>query len=98
MHPFLMPLGFLALGALFCGFAWLLLVEYRKAFIADPLAVISTEVLGQILRAGGPGYLAVVVLIAGGLLLLAGFALLLLVGWIAVQPLVQAILNSVGLR
>lgn len=89
-----MPLGFLALGALFCGLAWLLLVEYRKAFIADPLSVMSMEVLAQILRASGPGYLAVVVLIAGALLVLAGVALLLIVGWIAVQPLFQAVLPT----
>jgi len=91
MHPFLMPLGFLALGALFCGLALLLLVEYRKAFMADPLSVMSMEVLAQILRAGGPGYLAVVVLIAGGLLVLAGTALLLIVAWISIQPLLNAI-------
>jgi hypothetical protein len=91
-----MPFGFLALGALFCGLAWLLLVEYRKAFIADPLSVMSMEVLAQILRAGGPGYLAVVVLIAGGLLVLAGVTLLLVVGWIMVQPLLKAVLPTLG--
>ena len=93
MHPFLMPLGFLALGALFCGLAWLLQVEYRKAFMADPLSVMSMEVLAQILRAGGPGYLAVVVLIAGGLLVLAGTALLLIVAWISIQPVLKAVVG-----
>ena len=91
MHPFLMPFGFLGLGALFCGLAWLLLLEYRKAFRSDPLSVMSFEVLAQILRAGGPGYLAVVVLIAGGLLIFAGVALLLIVGWITVQPLLPTL-------
>ena len=91
MHLFLMPLGFLALGALFCGVAWLLLVEYRKAFLADPLSVMSLEVLAQILRSGGPGYTAMVVLIAGGLLLVAGLATSLIAIWVAIQPLVKTV-------
>lgn len=84
MHPALMPFGFLALGALFFGLALLLMAEYRKAFIADPLSIMSTEALAQILRLGGPGYTAVVVLIAGALLLAAGVVLLLMLAWIAI--------------
>ncbi len=91
MHPFLMPLGFLALGAVFVGLAWWLLHEYQKAFAVDPVSVMSLEVFGQLLRLGGPGYVAMVVLVAGVLLLLAGVALLLMVAWIMAQPLLQSV-------
>jgi hypothetical protein len=96
MHPYLMPFGFLALGLLFVGLAWLLLVEYRRVFIADPLSIMSLEVLAQILRLGGPGYAAVVVLVAGVLLLMAGVALLVIIAWISMQPVVQAVLRTLS--
>ncbi len=84
MNPWLMPFAFLGLGVLFVGLAFLLLTEYRKAFFADPASVMSAEVLANILRLGGPGYLAAVALAAGALFLLAGFALLLMLVWISV--------------
>jgi len=95
MHPFLMPFGFLALGAIFVGLAWWLLHEYRKAFAMDPVSLMSLEVLSQLVRLGGPGYVAMVVLIAGVLLLLAGVALLLMVTWIMAQPPLQSALELV---
>jgi len=67
----------------FVGLALLLVAEYRKAFFADPLSIMSTEVLSQILRLGGPGYTAIVVFLAGALLLAAGVVLLLMLAWLA---------------
>ena len=40
----LAPFMFVALGALFIWLALVLLAEYRKAFMADPGAVMSLEV------------------------------------------------------
>jgi hypothetical protein len=96
MHPYLMPFGFLALGLLFVGLAGLLLAEYRRAFFADPRSIMSFEVLAQILRLGGPGYAAVVVFVAGVLLLMAGVALLVIIAWISMQPVAQAVLRTLG--
>jgi hypothetical protein len=62
------PLGLLAVSVLLLSAAWWLLVEYRKAFFTDPLSVMSLEVLTNILRLGGPGYIAMTALIFGGLM------------------------------
>jgi hypothetical protein len=72
------PIGLMGLGGLFVGLAGALLVEYRRAFFADPRSVMSTEVLLNILKLGGPGYLAMVALVAGLPMLLGGALFLLL--------------------
>jgi hypothetical protein len=71
----MLGLGFIGLGILFLALAWLLLVEYRKAFFADPASIMSFEVLALILRQGGPGYLAALALIVGAFFLSAGLVL-----------------------
>jgi hypothetical protein len=73
----LAPFMFVALGALFIWLALVLLAEYRKAFMADPGAVMSLEVLIVILRCGPPGYVAVIALFGGALL--GGSGLLLFI-------------------
>ena len=52
--------------------AALLLAEYRRAFFTDPRSVMSVEVLLNILKLGGPGYLAMVAVVAGVPMLFAG--------------------------
>jgi hypothetical protein len=78
------PIGLMGLGALFVGLAGALLVEYRRAFFADPRSVMSIEVLLNILKLGGPGYLAMMALVAGVPMLLAGtlFFLLFVGFWV----------------
>ena len=79
-----MVVGLIGLGALFVGLAVMLLTEYRKAFLSDPSSIMSIEVLFAILRLGGPGYLAVLALMAGLPMLLGGsLALVLALGFIA---------------
>ena len=51
-------LGFIALGALLIWSSGALLVEYRKVFFRNPLALMSLEVLAQIVSCGAAGYLA----------------------------------------
>jgi hypothetical protein len=97
MHPLLAPLGLLALGAVLLGVAWLLLLEYRRAFFADPRSLMSTEMFFNILRQGGPGYLAVVALIAGFLLFLYGAFFTLLFVWIWARPLIETVLRTLRL-
>ena len=41
------------------------LVEYRKAFFTDRLSFMSIEVIANIVRHGGPGYLAMLALVTG---------------------------------
>lgn len=95
------PIGLLALGALFVGMAGAFLVEYRRAFFADPRSVMSIEVLLNILRLGGPGYLAMVALVAGLPMLLAGalFTLVFMGFWFyeATANLWHAIGLSLGI-
>jgi hypothetical protein len=94
------PLGLMALGAFFVWIAWIALVEYRRAFFADPLSIMSIEVLANILRLGGPGYLAILALVTGVPMLLGGaFFLLLLAGfWISESggALLRAISTTLG--
>lgn len=94
------PIGLMALGALFVGMAGALLAEYRRAFFADPRSVMSIEVLLNILRLGGPGYFAMVALVAGLPMLVAGafFTLVFLCFWVyeATAHLWRAIGSSLG--
>lgn len=80
----LFPLGLMALGALFLAVAWIAVAEYWRAFRSDPQTVMSLEVLANILKLGGPGYLAMVAIVTGVPMLLGGTVLLLfLIGfWI----------------
>jgi hypothetical protein len=63
-------------GALFIWLSLLLLGEYRRAFMASPMSVMSLDVLLSILRCGTPGAWALIGLIAGALFLAGGFVLL----------------------
>jgi hypothetical protein len=64
-------------GALFVFVSLLLLEEYRKAFMTDPVSVMSLEVLLSILRCGAPGAMAVICLVAGALFFGGGVLLLI---------------------
>jgi hypothetical protein len=95
------PLGLIALGTLFVGLALALLSEYRRAFFADPSSVMSIEVLLSILRLGGPGYLAMVAIVAGVPMLFGGLLFLVVgVGFWAYESsaaVFRAISISLGL-
>jgi len=95
------PIGLIGLGALFVGLAGALLVEYRRAFFADPRSVMSIEVLLNILRLGGPGYIAMLALVAGVPMLLFGtfFVVLVAGNWVYESGgnLLRAIGLSLGL-
>jgi hypothetical protein len=73
-------------GALFIWLSLLLLGEYRRAFMASPMSVMSLDVLLSVLRCGSPGAIALLGLFVGALFLAGGF--LLFVG-----PLYSAVLE-----
>jgi hypothetical protein len=57
-------LGVIGIGLAIGYTGFLLLGEYRKAFLDNPRAVMTLEVMFQIAKLGGPGYLAIMCLIA----------------------------------
>jgi hypothetical protein len=95
------PLGLMALGTLFLAVAWIAVAEYWKAFRADPQAVMSLEVLANILKLGGLGYLAMLAIVIGVPMLLGGLVLLVFLAsvWIFENGgnLVRAISLTFGL-
>jgi hypothetical protein len=91
------PIGLMGLGAIFVGLAAALLVEYRRAFFADPRSVMSIEVLLNILKLGGPGYLAMLALVAGLPMLLGGALFFLLFAGFWVYQGAGELFRAVGL-
>ena len=80
-------LGVIAVGLLLAGAAAVLLRQYRGAFLQDPRAIMTLEVVLQVLRLGGPGYLAMLCMLGGVWLLVAGIYMLVAellfhVGWL----------------
>ena len=66
------------LGAILLWLAWLLLLEYRKVFMSDPVALMSFEVLAAILKQGGSGYVAAVAALGDAFFVAAGMSILAL--------------------
>ena len=83
-------------GALFIWLSLLLLGEYRRAFMASPMSVMSLDVLLSILRCGTPGTLALLGLLAGATFLGGGFLLFIGLLFSAVLDLWQAIRLTLG--
>ena len=64
-----------------------LLAEYRIAFVANPRAVITLEVMLQVAKCGGPGYLAIVCLMGAAAFIFGGIGIFVaealhLAGWL----------------
>ena len=91
------PFALMAGGVLFVWLSLLLLEEYRKAFMTDPMSVMSLEVMLTILRCGAPGSLAVLGLLCGGVFF--GGGVLILVGLLVsgIPYLWQAIRLTLGI-
>jgi hypothetical protein len=90
------------LGAACVWLALILLAEYRKAFMEDPLSIMSFEVLVTIVRCGPPGYVAVIALLGGALLAGAGLIMLVVVltsesSYRPLQHLWQALKLTLGI-
>ena len=68
-------LGVVAIGCLLGLAALALLGEYRSAFFQNPRAVMTLEVWLQVLRLGGPGYVAVLCLLCGVWFIVVGIGM-----------------------
>jgi hypothetical protein len=84
-------------GALFIWLSLALLGEYRRAFMTNPLSVMSLDVLLSIVRCGTPSALAVLTLLAGALFLAGGFLLLAKLLFSAVLDLWLAVRLTLGI-
>jgi hypothetical protein len=77
-HALVEAVGLIIWGAVLACAALLLLREYLKIFADNPHAVITLEVWLQVLlKAGGPGYLAMVLLVCSAMFLLGGLSSLI---------------------
>jgi hypothetical protein len=83
-------------GAAFIWLSLLLLGEYRRAFMANPISVMSLDVMLSILRCGTPGAIALLGLIAGSIFLAGGFLLLSGLLFSAFMDLWQAVRLTLG--
>ena len=95
-YLWLTPFVLMAGGVLFVWLSLLLLEECRKAFMTDPMSVMSLEVILTIVRCGAPGALAMMGLLVGALFF--GGGVLILVGLLfsAVPYIWQAIRLTLG--
>ena len=84
-------------GALFVWLSLFLLGEYRRAFLASPMSVMSLDVLLSILRCGTPGVVALLGLMAGATFLAGGFVLLLRLFFSAGADLWEAVRFTLGI-
>jgi hypothetical protein len=92
-------IGFIVMagGAVFIWLSLVLLGEYRKAFMMNPLSVMSLDVLLAIARCGTPAAMAVLTLLAGACFLAGGFLLLAGLSFYAVLDLWQAVRLTLGI-
>jgi hypothetical protein len=97
MEIWLMPFAMFGMGMLVMFLALTLFSEYRKAFMANPLAVMTFDALLAAMHRGGPAFLAVVALIGGAMLAASGVILLLFLVLYEMAPLWRAIRISLGL-
>ena len=96
IYIWLTPFVLMAGGALFAWLSLLLLEEYRKVFMSDPMSLMSLEVLLAIARCGAPGAVGALGLVGGALLFGSGVLLLVHLLFRSLLNLWQAITLSLG--
>jgi hypothetical protein len=97
MEIWLLPFAMFGMGMLVMFLALTLFSEYRKAFMANPLAVMTLDVFLAAMQRGGPAFLAVVALFGGAMLAASGVMLLVFLLLHETAPLWRAIRISLGL-
>ena len=96
MEIWLLPFAMFGMGTLVMFLALTVFGEYRKAFLADPMAVMTMDVFLAAMNRGGPVLLAVLALVGGAMLSASGVILFVaLVLW-EMTPLWQAIRITLG--
>lgn len=97
MEIWLLPFAMFGMGMLVMFLALTLFGEYRKAFMANPMAIMTLDVFLAAMHRGGPAFIAIVALVGGAMLAASGVILLVaLLLWEA-APLWRAIRLSLGL-
>ena len=96
MEIWLLPFAMFGMGTLVMLLALTLFGEYRKAFLADPMAVMTMDVFLVAMNRGGPVLLAVLALVGGAMLSASGVILFVaLVLW-EMTPLWRAMRITLG--
>lgn len=67
--------GLAGIAIVMLAVAWFALGEYRKVFLANPRLVMSLEVFSVLAEIGGIGYLAALLAVCGGWMLLGALYL-----------------------
>jgi len=96
VYIWLTPFALMAGGVLFVWLSLLLLEEYRRVFMSDPMSLMSLEVFLTIVRCGAPGTLGALGLVGGALLFGGGVLLLVHLLFWSLPDLWQAIRLSLG--
>lgn len=97
MEIWLLPFAMFGMGMLVILLALTLFSEYRKAFMANPIAVMSLDVFLAAIQRGGPAIVAVVGLYSGTMLAASGVILLLYLLIDETAPLWRAIRLTLGI-
>jgi hypothetical protein len=97
MEIWLMPFAMFGMGTLMMFLALTLFGEYRKAFMANPIAVMTLDVFLAAMQRGGPAFLAVVALFGGAMLAASGVILLGALLLFEAAPLWRAIRLTLGI-
>ena len=92
----LMPFAMFGMGMLVMFLALTLFEEYRKAFMADPMFIMTMDVFLAVMQRGGPAWLAFIALIGGAMLSASGVFLLFGLLFYEAGPLWRAIRLSLG--
>lgn len=96
MEMWLVAFAMLAMGLLVMTLALTLFGEYRKAFMANPMAVMTLDVLLAAMHRGGPALLAVIALFGGAMLAASGVILFVFLLFHESTALWRAIRLSLG--
>lgn len=97
MEIWLLPFAMFGMGMFVMFLALTLFGEYRKAFMANPMAVMTLDIFLAAMQRGGPAFLAVVALIGGAMLAASGVILLVFLVLYEMAPLWRAIRLSLGI-
>jgi len=97
MEIWLLPFAMFGTGMFVMFLALALFTEYRKAFMANPMAVMTLDIFLAAMQRGGPAVLAVVALFGGAMLAASGVILLVFLVLYEMAPLWQAIRLSLGI-
>lgn len=83
-------------GAVFVWLSLSLLREYQRAFMTDPMSVMSLDMLLSILRCGTPAVMALMCLMVGALFMAGGFVLIVYPLFSSLAVLWQALRFTLG--